>query len=153
MVCGMGGGGFGVGVARATLSDSRGDGVAWVRDERLDVLFKGIALCLRGLAGDGRVVRLRLRCPPHQDESEENSPNEEEEHEPPRGFLEKFRPDFARVHLSSSRWPSTRTTRTFHLLSGARLLRPPVPLPVIAKNAGVVDFGGITPDASARDCV
>ena len=26
-------------------------------------------------------------------------------------------------------------------------------LPVIAKNAGVVDFGGITPDASARDCV
>ena len=79
--------------------------------------------------------------------------NEEKKNEPPRGFLKQFRPDFARVHLSSSRWPSTRTTSTFHLLSGARLLRPPVPLPVIAKNAGVVDLGGITPDASARDCV
>jgi hypothetical protein len=32
IVCGMGGGGFGVGVARATLSDSRGDGVVWLRD-------------------------------------------------------------------------------------------------------------------------
>ena len=29
------------------------------------------------------------------------------------------------------------------------MFRPPWPLPVIAKNAGVVDFGGITPDASA----
>jgi hypothetical protein len=32
IVCGMGSGGFGVGVARAILSASRGDGVGWVRD-------------------------------------------------------------------------------------------------------------------------
>ena len=32
IVCGMGGGGFGVGVARAILSVSRGDGVGSVRE-------------------------------------------------------------------------------------------------------------------------
>ena len=35
MVCGMGGGGLGVGVARAILSVSRGDGVASVLDRGL----------------------------------------------------------------------------------------------------------------------
>jgi hypothetical protein len=96
-----------------------------------------------------------LRAPPQQDKGEKDSANKQKEKQPAGGLLKEFRPNLPQVHLDCSGcWrPSARTTRTFHLLSGARLLRPPWPLPVIAKNAGVVDFGGIMPEASATDCV
>ena len=119
------------------------------------VLVEGIALRPRGLMSDLRVVRLWLGSAPQQDKGEENLTNEQEEKQPAGGLLEDLRPYLAQIHFDSSGccWRSARTTRTFHLLSGERLLRPPWPLPVTAKNADVIDFGGITPDASAIDCV
>ena len=44
-------------------------------------------------------------------------------------------------------------TRTFHGFAGARLLRPPLGVPVMPKNATVVELGGITPDASTTEAV
>ena len=155
IVCGMGGGGFGVGVARAALSYVRSAGVDCARGGGWYVLVEGIALRPRGLMSDLRVVRLWLGSAPQQDKGEEYPTDEQEEKQPAGGLLKDLRPYLAQIHFDSSGccWPSARTTKTFHLLSGARLLRPPWPLPVTAKNAGVVDFGGITPDASAIDCV
>ena len=155
IVCGMGGGGFGVGVARAALSYVRSGWRGLRTGRRRNVLVEGIALRLRGLMSDLRVVRLWLGSAPQQDKGEEYPADEQEEKQPAGGLLKDLRPYLAQIHFDSSGccWPSARTTRTFHLLSGARLFRPPWPLPVIAKNAGVVDFGGITPDASAIDCV
>jgi hypothetical protein len=117
--------------------------------------IEGICLRLRSRLGYRRIVRLWLRAAPHQDKGEKDSANEQKEKQPTGRLLKEFRPNLPQIHLDSFGCcrPSARTMRTFHLLSGARLLRPPWLLPVIAKNAGVVDFGGIMPEASAMDCV
>ena len=106
IVCGMGGGGFGVGVARAALSYVRSAGVDCARGGGWYVLVEGIALRLRGLMSDLRVVRLWLGSAPQQDKGEEDPADEQEEKQPAGGLLKDLRPYLAQIHLDSSgcRW-------------------------------------------------